>query len=351
MSAQAKREALLEQLQTAVSLEQATIPAYLTALFSIKRTANRQAAENIRSVLIEEMLHLALVSNVISSIGGHVTLTGRHVPSYPLEMSFKGVQFADRKFQVHLAPFEEETVRTFMAIEEPRRPEMMVAALELKKIAVPAPTIGEFYDDLVRQLEALDHEMGSEALFTGDVSRQISEDYYWSAGGKPVLVKDLATAKRALHIVIHQGEGRTTSLLDDGDHENFGQPYEVAHFYRFKEILRRRRYKRGDDPSQDPTGDEFAVDYSQVYPIKIDAKHADYAQNSALASLNLAFNRQYSLMLRQLEEALNGEPKTLYTAIMNGMHNLSSLALQMVALPIADDQGPTGCPTFEWVSS
>lgn len=348
MTADAMRKELLARLQTAASLELTTIPAYLTALFSVKRTANRQAAENIRGVAMEEMLHLVLVANVMSSIGGRVRVTGDFVPYYPVDLSFKGKAFADRKFKVHLAPFSEETVRTFMAIEQPREPQMKAMAFELKKIEVPEPTIGGFYDSIIALLVQLEHEIGSGGLFTGDPAKQIGEDFYWSAGGKPILVKDLASAIAALNIVIQQGEG-TTRSLNDGDQPHFGQPFEVAHFYRFKEILCKRRYAPGDDPRGDPSGAEVSVDYSAVFPIKIDPQQSDYQANAALASMNLAFNRQYSLMLIQLEEALNGEPKTLYTAIMNGMHNLASLALQMVAVPIAQGAATTGCPSFQWI--
>ena len=70
----------------------------------------------------------------------------------------------------------------------------------------------------------------------------------------------------------------------------------------------------------------------------------------AIEATSEAFNRQYSLMLLQLEEALNGNPKVVYTAIMNGMHALSDLALRLVALPIpGDPQQRHGCPTYEWV--
>jgi hypothetical protein len=55
-------------------------------------------------------------------------------------------------------------------------------------------------------------------------------------------------------------------------------------------------------------------------------------------------------MLEQLEQALTGTPKTLYTAIMNGMHGLASVAQNMMVTPIdGDPDGHTGCPTFEWI--
>ena len=44
--------------------------------------------------------------------------------------------------------------------------------------------------------------------------------------------------------------------------------------------------------------------------------------DSQLSELNDRFNRTYSLMLQELEEALNGNPEVLFTATMDGMHGL-----------------------------
>ena len=124
----------------------------------------------------------------------------------------------------------------------------------------------------------------------------------------------------------------------------------MAHYYRFKEILCKKRYASTDKPWNDPTGESLEVDYTSVYPIKTNAKSTDYDRNSSLAALNYSFNRQYTQMLLQLEEALNGNPKVLYTAIMNGMHGMSDLGITMMGTPIpGDSQGLHGSPTFELV--
>jgi hypothetical protein len=47
---------------------------------------------------------------------------------------------------------------------------------------------------------------------------------------------------------------------------------------------------------------------------------------------------------------MNGTPKTLYTAIMNGMHSLTPVAHEMMKLPLDEDPAHTGCPTFEWLA-
>jgi Ferritin-like len=341
-----KKAELLGWLQRAIELELSTIPPYLVALLSIHPSADRAAAESIRSVLMEEMLHMALVANVASSIEGSVKVTRDSVPTYPLTFSFEGRVFSDREFPVDLAPFSKGSVETFMKIEQPARP--VLETLGFEKVEVPAPTIGEFYAMIIARLEELE-TASPGAVFVGSPDRQIGIDYYWSAGGKPVVVRDLASAKAALQIVRHQGEGSPSSL-NDGDETHFGQPFEVAHYFRFREIFVGRRYQQSDLPTEEPSGAPIEVDYGAVYPIIVNAKSKDYAVGSTHAKLNDAFNGHYATMLLQLEEAMNGNPKVLYTAIMNGMHNLTPLAREMMSTPIDGDAARRhGCPTFEWV--
>ena len=57
-------------LGNAIKLELGTIPPYLTALFSIKPGANAAAGAIVRSVVIEEMLHLSLACNMLNAVGG-----------------------------------------------------------------------------------------------------------------------------------------------------------------------------------------------------------------------------------------------------------------------------------------
>src|ERR1700730_14982726 len=103
MSEQHDKATLFAWLQTALELELATIPPYLIALLSIKLPSNREPAELIRSVMVEEMLHLALVANVINALGGEPRLNKKAIPHYPLHMRFEGSVFRDRQFSINLA--------------------------------------------------------------------------------------------------------------------------------------------------------------------------------------------------------------------------------------------------------
>jgi hypothetical protein len=169
-------------------------------------------------------------------------------------------------------------------------------------------------------------------------------------GGEIVAVHDLASAKTALDLVIKQGEDAWLSGPGQAA-QGFGDNFEIGHYYRFSEIFYGHRYKKTDDPAQPRTGDTIGVDYAQVYPFKRNPKRRDYRAGSVLRKLNEDFNQRYSDMLRQLQEALNGSPKTLYTAIMDSMHHLTPIAHQMMKTPISPGRKATGCPTFEWVVS
>jgi hypothetical protein len=338
-----KKTQLLEWLQIALELELATIPPYLVALLSIKEHSNRAAAELIRSVVVEEMLHLALVANVTNAVGGAPRIDRSAVPQFPLQLKFEGRPFADRQFPVELARFSERAVETFMKIEMPHQIAVNRMA-RAAKIDVPALTIGDFYQNIVNLLTEL-HAAGG--LFVDKPERQLGADYYWSGGGKIIHVKNLASAQEALSIVINQGEGTwPVSAADFAAAAD--EPFALGHYFRFREIYHKRYYNRKtDDPNGAPTGPPMTVDYEQVWPIRTNAKSSDYPTGSEVAKLNAAFNREYTLMLRQIGEAFNGQPNSLYTAIMNGMHQVSSIARRMMSLQIPGTT-ENACPTFEW---
>jgi len=328
-------------LQRALELELATIPPYMISLLSIKLPGNREVAEILRGVMVEEMLHMVLVSNVLNAIGGEPRLDASAIPRYPFMLAFEGKQFIDRQFLVDLAPFSEGAVKTFMKIEQPRDAD--VREIDVQR-GVPALTIGEFYAAMVKLLEVIE-AANPGRVFVGDEAKQFEADYFWSGGGSIVRVKDLASAREALQLVAHQGEG-----APEGAQGRSGRvpTFHMGHFFRFKQILHGRRYLEDDDPDRPPTGPKITVDFNAVYPCKINPKSSDYPAGSVLAKLNNDFNIRYTALLRQLEDAMNGAPKALYDVTLDHMHALTPIAHEMMKLPLKDHpEGRTGCPTFE----
>jgi len=349
MTTEEKRKELFEMLQKAVDLEFTTIPPYLIAALSIHKDANRESFSIIHSVYMEEMLHIILAANTLNAIGGSVKFGKENMPSFPLTIDFKGENFRNREFEISLERFSKDAVYTFMQIELPDYwPEDDEP--ETRQVEIPGYTIGEFYELIKTKLTDLSNEIGEENLFIGKPEYQVPLDFYWSGGGKPVLVKNLKDALEAMDVIIDQGEGASVIHLDDGDSEFFDQKNEVPHYFRFNEIYVGRRYKIDDDPLLPPTGEPFPVDYTKVYPIKSNCKSSDFIGTPKLQELNTEFNTHYTTMQIGMEQAFSGDPKALYRAIMNDMHKMASIATEMFSIPIeGDPDNLNGAPSFEWV--
>ncbi len=345
MSLEATLEPIRAKLQTAVELELTTIPPYLMALYSIKPGKNVVASNLIRSVFMEEMLHMILASNVLVSIGGRLSLSEANVPTYPCRLKFEGKTFLDREFDVHLAALSKQSLHDFMQIELPQF--MTPFKASGAELVVPGYTVGEFYKSIADELTKACEAFGEPQVFHGGTAHQVSEQYFWGGDGKPIVVTSLETAKEAIDLIVEQGEGASIDANQvNGDFFTGAKP----HYFRFKEIHEGRLYREIDPPDGPPTGDPLPVNFEDVFPIKSDCKDADFGGHSELQHLNRLFNSNYTMMLSQIAEGFNGNPAAFYTAIMNGMHNLTPLARQMVAIPIrGDTQQRHGAPSFEWL--
>src|SRR5262245_51249284 len=78
-------QTVCEMLDGAVALELATLPPYLTGVFSLKPGANDEARILIQSVILQEMLHMALAANTMIAIGG-----GPHILEQGIGLRYPG---------------------------------------------------------------------------------------------------------------------------------------------------------------------------------------------------------------------------------------------------------------------
>jgi hypothetical protein len=330
---------LRDYLDAAVQLELSVIPPYMCALYSIEPEANETCQQILRSVIVEEMLHLINAANTLNAVGGRPTLTGAAVPQYPTALPD-----GEQLFVVHLDPFSPVAVETFLKIEYPSRPHGAPrleikrerrAPVPLKVVGLGHDTVGAFYQEIIDGIRRLVAELGEQAVFTGDPHRQITSAYYYSSGGEPVPVFGEQSAVHAIQEIIDQGEGLPHQLFDnDGD---------LGHFFRFDQIQRGRRYQKGDEPDQ-PTGAPLPVDYGRVYPMISDPSLDDY--NGELRAAAENFNVIYSALLLKVQEALCGKPEKLIPAV-GEMFTLKYQALELLKNPIPGSTYHAG-PTFEW---
>ena len=327
---------LRQLLQDAVELEHSTIPPYLCALYSIQEGTNQGAAQTIKSVVIEEMLHMVLAANVLNAVGGKPSINHKgFVPKYPTKLP---VIQAD--FVVNLGRFSQSAIETFIEIERPRRPQGQPLGC---KCIHDFCTIGQFYEAVELGLKDLSEV---ENIFTGPDERQITAEHYYGAGGKVLPVSDLESAMQALQEIVGQGEG-INSTVWDGDIEFGDEVAEVAHYFRFKEILVGRRYQQGDKINLPPTGDCFDVSWDNVYPMQLNPKMADLPINSGVWQKSAAFNQVYGNLLDTLDAACNGKPERMMESVPI-MYELKYRAVELMQIPVAGTDRTIG-PSFEFL--
>jgi hypothetical protein len=358
---------LVSHLQTAIQVEHATIPPYLTALYSIKsdpRKSNLASYNIIRAVLVEEMAHLTLAANLLNAVGGCPDLTRRDfVPDYPAYLPT-----GETDFEVGLQSFSRSAIDDFLKIERPAPPttesvvevegvayvrhELLAEGRKKGRGLLPhfRPnigteddqvlhywSIGEFYKAVAAGFQRLAAELPEETLFQGDPARQVGPEYYYSGGGGIFKVTDLDTALQAIDFISGQGEGSYGRIYDSAG--------ELSHYYRFDQIRQERYYRvRTDQPDQ-PTGEALEVHWDEVYPTQANLKVATLPPGSELRQAANAFNEQYRGLLRRFEGAFNGKPAELIPAV-GDMFRVRDAALRLIHNPLPSGEG-NASPTFE----
>ncbi|WP_197534701.1 ferritin-like domain-containing protein [Symmachiella dynata] len=289
-------------MEIALQLEHATIPPYLCALYSIKHGTNDAAADRILSVAKEEMLHMALVANLLLAIGGTPKMSASDfVLSYPGPLPE-----SDGNVVVSLNCFSPKALESFLDIERP-------TPIDAEPQGRGYSSIGQFYASIKDELDYYCRKVQKNKfseLFIGNPDVQTPPEEYYSGGGEIVEVTDYDSARRAIKIIVDEGEGFGHTIFS-GDHEQFGEEPDLAHFYKFNELLVGRRYLPTDSPDADPTGPQIAVDYS-----KNAVHHAEVLKDNGQTSLSpgvqeklAEFQQTYSDLLRELELGFTSSKK------------------------------------------
>lgn len=355
-------------LKQALKLEHATIPPYITALYSLKPGTNLEAFHIIRAVAVEEMLHLTLVANLLNAVGGNIkgTLTAPDfVPKYPAYIPTGATDF-----QVHLRKFSPQTVENFMQIEraeevEEGKPLVVSRSVQEREHFLTIHngeksntfySIGLFYSEIIRGLYAVEEKERNQGrpLFRNDLhGRQITPEYYYNGGGDIIPVTDLRSAIRAIRVIQEQGEGSRVRTIYDAERE-------LAHYYRFHQlvpspdkvqlgegqyyVIDKNDPERSDSPGQ-PTGASFKVDWDEVYPLKENASLSDYDPGTEVYKAAQDFESAYRIFLEKLEHAFDGHPEALIPAV-GGMFRLKEQANSLIRNPIRGMDGDHAAPIF-----
>lgn len=223
------REQLLYLLQEAAEIEHNLMSCYLYAAFSLKQRADedlepdeleavRRWRKLIFSICHEEMVHLALVGNLMVSLGGSPYF-GR--PNFPVSPGYYPSGLV-----VELAPFTLETLDHFIFLERPEGVELADGEGFEPEADYERPTpwgrlmpsgqdyltVGHLYRSIRDAVESLAEKYGEEKLFIGPASAQIGEDLSSLPGMSRIC--DLKSALKAMNTIIDQGEGSQAEQAD-----------------------------------------------------------------------------------------------------------------------------------------
>jgi hypothetical protein len=310
---------LKDSLQAAIELELSTLPLYLTGMWSIKTQAG-DVYDRIKQVVFEEMLHLGLVCNLLTTIGGTPELaTTAAVPRFPGPLP-GGVR---PNLTVYLAGLTRQLVKeVFMEIEYPQAGPIALA------LTTTYPTIGDFYDAV---LEAFVH---NAAAITG--ARQLAASNPLLGELKPITTLD--DARWAIGTIKEQGEGTTQSP----NAADFGG--KLAHYYKFGEIYHGKKLIQTAAGTWKYEGDP--VQFPEVFPVgRVPAEgYPDLPEA-------VAFNKLFTALLIQLEKAwTNGDQDELDDAMFLKMRALTGPARALMQKPL-EAGGFTYGPCFRLVAN
>jgi len=348
------REHLWYLLAEAAQVEHLIMCQYLYASFSLKAgpedglTAEQATAvgrwrEVLTGIAIEEMLHLALVFNVMTAIGAAPPLSRPNFPRRSDDLP-GAVQF-------RLLPFGTDSLTHFLYLERPEGMERMDAAEFVPAIPPREPvepseaisraqdfgTVGHLYRGIEQGLATLADRFGERGLFVGPTRAQATPELFrWP---QLVAVHDLASATAAINEIIEQGEGAR------GD-------WRPAHYGRFLGIWEEYAKLTEASPAFEPAFPVIPAFTMQPYDIPEPQPLLTDPLTRAIAEV---FNLGYEVLLQTLNrffthtDETDEQLQTLVNAAFGLMAGvLRPLGQTLPRLLAGDDHpGRTAGPTFE----
>ncbi|HWD44788.1 MAG TPA: ferritin-like protein [Actinomycetota bacterium] len=371
------REELLYLLGEAAELEHSIFCAYLYAAFTLRAepgdglTAAQVPAvagwkRAINQIALQEMIHLALVNNLLAALGGAPRL-GRH--NLPQRSPYAP------EIRLTLAPFSEQTLRRFLYIERPEGMDISSIAGELDHdrpappvpagpLVLPAPqvfsSVGQLYRGIEGGLRGLVDRYGEERVFVGSPNAQASTRYFRVPERMPELipVTGLASAVTAIETIVEEGEGARGG-------------WQGAHFGRFLNLLEEYRALAADDPSFSPARPSVTNPYVRV-PRDLfglatasgpaapdDPRGVHLIQDRSTAAVSDLFNACYAAMLQLLyrffqhTEETDAELSMLgQTSVLMMVQVIGPLGELLTSLPVGPQApGWTAGPSFMLTSA
>lgn len=330
---QCSRQTLQKQLQTAVQLEFATIPLYTTSLYSIVDGCNVELYRRIRSVVVQEMLHMTQTANILIAIGATPLIDDASaVPSYPTYLPghvLPGLLVSLKKLSL------EHIYKVFMGIEVPKLTEVD-GHIDNPDLY----TIGAFYDEIVECMDIL-NEKGIDIYDPDTVINQVQ--WPWNATseiGTVHIIRDHSSAVNAVREVITQGEG--ASVVN---------PYDIAtnslaHFFKFEEVVCQNTII-GHNGSYSYSGESLPFNPKGVWPMRDNPGREDIFPHSNCYTELKEFHEAYRRLLRTLQGTFSGKPAGMGVAV-KVMEGLQIHAKRLMRMKHQSDSVTTCGPVWDY---
>jgi hypothetical protein len=308
---------LHESLQWAVELEFATIPIYLSGMWSLKDQSG-EVFDLIKSVVMEEMLHLGFACNMLVAIDGTPQISAPVYPATGLPGNVRP------ELPVYLAGLSKTSVAMYMQIELPENP--------LARTVEEFPTIGAFYDAIAAAFAALQPQLLP--------ARQLTAQISVPGVGNPEPLTVLTSpddVQNAIALIKDQGEGTSQSPDVPASESGAG---ELAHYYRFGEIYYGKKLIEVDG------GFEFAGDpvpFPDCFPVA-QVPAGGYTGPGVPSQIG-AFDSDYGELVQHLQNAWSSGGERELDRAIGAMFQLGGNAAEIVSVPLPDGSGNYG-PDF-----
>jgi CDGSH-type Zn-finger protein/uncharacterized Fe-S cluster protein YjdI len=335
------RDQLIGMLTEAAEIEHCLMCTYLYAAFSLKQSAaedlratewsavQRWRAE-IVAIATEEMLHLALVNNLLIALGSPPHYRHFNFPAtagqFPADVS------------VALLPFDAATLDHFIYVERPSEAVEADGATIVKaaysrdmthadlatETSADYATVGELYQAIADSLPALAASLGEAGLFVGSVAAQLTEEDVFLPN--LCTISTVAEATRALALIVEQGEGSRVC-------------HETSHYARFRTMRAQWQALAAERPAFKPHRD-VARNPVMRTPVTRD-DHVQIVSEPAISLLDVG-NSSYFMMLRLLglmsDTANCVLPRRVVMAqAMTLMHAVADVGAALTGLPANPD--------------
>ena len=332
-------ESLRLQLQQALQLEFYTIPLYLTSLYSIKDGHNREAYTLIRSVLMQEMLHMTQAANLLIAVGGTPIIdSSEWAPKYPA-VGLPGNVLPQLHVTLERASLS-HIQRVFMGVEFPHN-----TSVTSDEPVITNSTIGQFYSQIINCMQELT-KRGIDVFNESRTHLQVK--WPWdNQYGQVYTVHNLSVAEKAIMDIVEQGEG--ASPIDPNS--KLTGVHSLAHFYRFEEIVCGKHLVMNND-TYSYSGDNIAFDDCGVWPMRSNPSSHGLKKSTNAYTEARVFHEIYRSLLRKLQRVFSGSPDEVKDAIaiMESLQ-VHGKKLMNISLDPTDLNSPTVGPVwdYEWI--